>query len=46
MIPPILIIFSATCAASLALQGVAVVNQIRHNAKMFNIIGPDTKSKD
>ena len=42
---PTLIIIGVTCAASLALQGVAVVNQIRHNAKMFDII-PGAKHKN
>ena len=40
------IIIGVTCAASLALQGVAVVNQIRHNAKMFDIVMPGPKHKN
>ena len=43
---PTLIIIGVTCAASLALQGVATVNQIRHNARMFNIIIPGAKHKN
>ena len=43
---PTLIIIGVTCAASLTLQGIATVNQIRHNAKMFDIIIPGSKHKN
>ena len=38
MFSPTLIVLSVTCAAALGMQGIALVNQIRHNAKLQGIV--------